>query len=80
MVPVPIITPSPGSDLSCEIAAIVLDEHVVLMERVGVHQRDDALTGRQLTHRFLLFDGLGSASEADAFFPLLEFENFIILY
>ena len=58
----------------------MLDEHVVLMERVGVHQRDDALTGRQLTHRFLLFDGLGSASEADAFFPLLEFENFIILY
>ena len=65
--------------LHAEITTVMLNKHIILLERVSIYQRNDTLTRGHFTHRFLFFDGFGSASETDTFFPLLEFENFTIL-
>ena len=64
--------------LHAEVTAVVLDEQVVFVERIGVQQRDDTLTGRQLTHGLLLLDGLFTATDSDLFFALLKLKNLLI--
>ena len=66
--------------LHTEIPAVVFHENVVFMERSLVQQCDDTLTRGEFSHRLLLFYGFGSAAIKNFLFPMLEFENFFILY
>ena len=66
--------------LHSEIAAVMLHEHIVFVERALVEQRDNTLARGHLAHGLLLLDGLGPSAEIDLLLSLLEFENFLILY
>ena len=63
IMPVPVMTPSPGSLLvHVEVAAPVLHEQVVLVEGIGVEQGVDPVAGGQLAHGDLLLDRLVAAA------------------
>jgi len=61
--------------LHAEITRRMLHEHVVFMKRIFIQNRNDPLTGGELTHLGLLFNGFFASPLLDLFLSFSQIEN-----